>query len=200
MTLRKCRRAGRCRKSHNTYKNGKRNAIHIGGRAAFHNRCGLQYAIFVFIKEKNIAYFFCRAGSVKPPRRRQTIWTPDKSSWDGCSLPGVFCCSRKGQAIRRNRFLKLSRRMAPAGCRGSRNGMLSPGKGTTWPLNGLEPDSRQPLTNIIFFLYIPQPLLRGLRYFMIRHVSANFTINLLKDTLFLLRAYRAFCRCAFFVP
>ena len=28
-------------------------------------------------------------------------WTPDKSSRDGCSLPGVFCCSRKGQAILR---------------------------------------------------------------------------------------------------
>ena len=39
---------------------------------------------------------------MKPPRRRQTIWTPDKSSRDGCSLPGVFCCSRKGQAIPRD--------------------------------------------------------------------------------------------------
>ncbi len=28
--------------------------------------------------------------------------TPDKSSCAGCTLPGVFCCSEKGQAIRRN--------------------------------------------------------------------------------------------------
>ena len=52
LTLRKCRRAGRCWKSRNTYKNGKRNAIHIGGRAAFHNRCGLQHALFVFKSRK----------------------------------------------------------------------------------------------------------------------------------------------------
>lgn len=30
------------------FKLGKRNAIHIGGRAAFRNRCGLQYALFDF--------------------------------------------------------------------------------------------------------------------------------------------------------
>lgn len=55
--------------------------------------------------------------------------TPDKSSRNGCVLSGVFYCSGKGQAIRRNCFFRLYRRTAPAGCRGSRNGMLSPGKG-----------------------------------------------------------------------
>lgn len=32
-------------------------------------------------------------------RRIGITWTPDKSSRDGCTLSGVFCCSRKGQAI-----------------------------------------------------------------------------------------------------
>lgn len=56
------------------------------------------------------------------------MWTPDKSSREGCSLPGVFCCSRKGQAIPREVLEGF-----PAGgtgrLRGSRNKMLSPGKG-----------------------------------------------------------------------
>lgn len=49
---------------------------------------------------------------------------------------------------------------------GSRNEMLSPRKGTLWPLHGLETDFRHPRTNIIFYLYIPQFLPRGLRAFL----------------------------------
>ena len=75
---------------------------------------------------------------------------------------GVFYCSEKGQAVPAG----LPRRMAPAGCRGSRNEMLSPRKGTLWPLHGLETDFRHPRTNIIFYLYIPQFLPRGLRAFL----------------------------------
>ena len=52
----------------------------------------------------------------------------------------------------------------------------------------------------LYFLYIPQFLPRGLRYFFVRHISINFIFNTLKNTMFLLRAYRAFCRCVFFVP
>lgn len=52
LTLNRCRRARRCLSSRNTFKNGKKNAIHIGGRAAFHNRCGLQYALFIFKRRK----------------------------------------------------------------------------------------------------------------------------------------------------
>ena len=79
---------------------------------------------------------------------------------------GVFYCSEKGQAVRRNGPAGLPRRMTPAGCRGSRNEMLSPRKGTLWPLHGLETDFRHPRTNIIFYLYIPQFLPRGLRAFL----------------------------------
>ena len=79
---------------------------------------------------------------------------------------GVFYCSEKGQAVRRNGPAGLPRRMTPAGCRGSRNEMLSPRKGTLWPLHGLETDFRHPRTNIIFYLYIPQFLPRELRAFL----------------------------------
>jgi len=46
---------------------------------------------------------------------RQMTWTPDKSSRDGCSLPGVFRCSRKGQAIPWDGSGGLPGEMAPAG-------------------------------------------------------------------------------------
>ena len=110
---------------------------------------------------------------------------------------GVFYCSEKGQAVRRNGPAGLPRRMAPAGCRGSRNEMLSPRKGTLWPLHGLETDFRHPRTNIIFFLYIPQFLPRGLRAFFIRHISILFPDILQKNTLFSLRACLPLCGCAF---
>ena len=76
------------------------------------------------------------------------------------------------------------RRMTPAGCRGSRNKMLSPRKGTLWPLHGLGTDFRHLQTNIIFFMYIPQFLPRGLRaffystrfYFIPRHITKEYMI------------------------
>ena len=79
---------------------------------------------------------------------------------------GVFYCSEKGQDIRWDGPAGFPRRMTPAGCRGSRNKMLSPRKGTLWPLHGLGTDFRHLQTNIIFFLYIPQFLPRGLRAFL----------------------------------
>ena len=131
---------------------------------------------------------------------KNELLTPDKGSRDGCVMLGVFYCSEKGQAVRRNGPAGLPRRMAPAGCRGSRNEMLSPRKGTLWPLHGLETDFRHPRTNIIFYLYIPQLLSKGLRAFFIRHISILFPDILQKNTWFSLRAYLGFFRCAFFAP
>ena len=110
---------------------------------------------------------------------------------------GVFYCSEKGQATRRGGPAGLFRRMTPAGCRGSRNKMLSPRKGTLWPLHGLGTDFRHLQTNIIFFMYIPQFLPRGLRAFFIRHVSILFPDILQKNTLFSLRACLPLCGCVF---
>ena len=110
---------------------------------------------------------------------------------------GVFCCSEKGHAIRRDSlqgFPKGSRRQ---GCRGSQNEMLSPGKGITWPWHGQGTDSRHPQQDIIFFLYIPQLLSKGLRAFFIRHISILFPDILQKNTLFSLRACLPLCGCAF---
>ncbi len=61
LTPQRCCRTRRCLGSRNTFKNGKKNAILIGGRAAFHNRCGLQYSIFV-IKRRIYSLFLrkCR--------------------------------------------------------------------------------------------------------------------------------------------
>lgn len=113
-----------------------------------------------------------------------------------CFLLGVFFCSKKGQAILRDSPYRAFRREAPAGCRGSRNKMLSPGKGITWPWYGQGRDSS--CLHIIFLLYIPQLLLRGLRTFFIRHISALFPDKLQKNTVFSLRAHLPFCGCAFF--
>ena len=47
LTLKRCRRAGRCLIPRNTLKNGKQKRyIHFGGRTAFHDECGLQCARF----------------------------------------------------------------------------------------------------------------------------------------------------------
>ena len=129
---------------------------------------------------------------------KNELLTPDKGSRDGCVMLGVFYCSEKGQAVRRNGPAGLPRRMAPAGCRGSRNEMLSPRKGTLWPLHGLETDFRHPRTNIIFYLYIPQLLSKGLRAFFIRHISILSPDILQRNTWFSLWACLPLCGCAFF--
>lgn len=126
------------------------------------------------------------------------MWTPDKSSQDGCVMLGVFYCSEKGQAISRNGSAGLFHGRCRQGCRGSRNEMLSPGKGITWPWHGQGTDSRHPQQDIIFFQYIPQFLPRGLRAFFIRHISILFPDILQKNTLFSLRACLPLCGCAFF--
>ncbi len=113
---------------------------------------------------------------------------------------GVFYCSEKGQAIPRYGSAGLFRGRRRQGCRGSRNEMLSPGKGIAWPWHGQGTDSRHPQQDIIFFLYIPQFLPRGLRAFFIRHISILFPDILQKNTLFSLRACLPLCRCAFFAP
>lgn len=106
---------------------------------------------------------------------------PIKSSQYGCALLGVFCCSRKGQAIPREP-LQGSPGMAPVGCRGGRNEMLSPGKGKPWATDGQGTDSRHPEKNTISILYIPQFLPRGQRYFFIRHISIFSPDRLQKNT------------------
>lgn len=50
--------------------------------------------------------------------------------------------------------------------RGSRNGMLSPGKGIAWARHEPGIGSRNPRLNIISFLYIPQLFPRGLWAFL----------------------------------
>lgn len=109
---------------------------------------------------------------------------------------GVFYCSVKGQAILRNSPYRTFQWKAPAGCRGGRNKILSPGKGITWPWHGQGRDSGR--LHIIFFLYIPQLFPRELRRFFLRHISVNSLIRLQNNTLFLLRAYLPFCGCTFF--
>lgn len=114
---------------------------------------------------------------------------------------GVFCCSEKGHAIPRNGSAGLFRGRRRQGCRGSRNKMLSPRKGITWPWHGQGTDSRHSQQqDIIFFPYIPQFLSRGPRDFFIRHISILFPDILQKNTLFSLRACLPLCRCAFFAP
>ena len=88
-------------------------------------------------------------------------------------------------------------REAPAGCRGSRNEMLSPGKGTPWAWHEQGMYSRYPRPDNIYFLYIPQPQ-GGLRNFFIRHISISFPNKLQKYTMFLWRAHLGFFGCAFF--
>ena len=85
------------------------------------------------------------------------------------------------------------------GCRGSRNEMLSPGKGITWPWHGQGTDSCHPQQDIIYFLYIPQFLPRGLRTFFIRHISVRFPIRIQKNTAFSIWVCLPLCGCAFFV-
>ena len=109
---------------------------------------------------------------------------------------GVFYCSEKGQAIPWNSFGRLSGGRRRQGCRGGRNKILSPGKGITWPWHRQGEDSGS--LHILFLLYILQLLSRGLRRFLIRHISVSFPIRLQKNTLFLLRACLPFCGCAFF--
>ena len=70
--------------------------------------------------------------------------------------------------------------------RGSRNGMLSPGKGIAWARHEPGIGSRNPRLNIISFLYIPQLFPRGLRAFFIRHISIYFPYEIQKNTWFLL--------------
>ena len=111
---------------------------------------------------------------------------------------GVFYCSEKGQAILRNSLYRAFKRKAPAGCRGGRNRMLSPRKGTTCACQGPGLDFRYSQFNIIFYLYIPQLLLKGLRHFFVRRISIKFLIKLQKNTVFSLRACLPFCGCAFF--
>ncbi len=84
------------------------------------------------------------------------------------------------------------------GLRGSQNEMPSPGKGIAWAWNRPGVDFRHPKLDIIFFLYIPQFLPKGLRAFFIRHISICFLIRLQKNTVFSLRACLPFCGCAFF--
>ena len=91
-------------------------------------------------------------------------------------------------------------RAAPAGCRGSRNEMLSPGKGKPWATDGQGTDSRHPEQNTISILYIPQFLPRGQRYCFIRHISIFSPDSLQKNTLFSHQAYRLCGGCAFFAP
>ncbi len=104
---------------------------------------------------------------------------------------GVFYCSEKGQAIPQG----CSSGRRRQGCRGSRNEMLSPGKGITWPWHGLGTDFRHPQTNIIFFPYIPQFLPRELRAFFIQHISILFPDIIQKNTWFSLRACLPLCGC-----
>ncbi len=108
---------------------------------------------------------------------------------------GVFYCSVKGQAILRNSPYRAFQWKAPAGCRGGRNKILSPGKGITWPWHGQGRDSGR---LHISLLYIPQLFPRELRRFFLRHISVNSLIRLQNNTLFLLWAYLPFCGCAFF--
>ena len=67
--------------------------------------------------------------------------------------------------------------------RGSRNEMLSPGKGIPWAWHEQRTGSRNPQPDIMFFLYIPRPP-RGLRNFFIRHISICFPMRIQKDTIF----------------
>lgn len=106
---------------------------------------------------------------------------------------GVFYCSEKGQAIR-----GIFPWEAPAGCRGSRNEMLSPRKGIPWAWHERGTGSQYPRPDNLIFLYIPQFRTRGLRAFFIRHISISFPNRLQKNTLFLLRAHLGFFRCVFF--
>ena len=106
---------------------------------------------------------------------------------------GVFYCSEKGQAIR-----GIFPWEAPAGCRGSRNEMLSPRKGIPWAWHERGTGSRYPRPDKLIFLYIPQFLPRGLRAFFIRHISILFPDIFQKNTLFSLRACLPLCGCAFF--
>lgn len=108
--------------------------------------------------------------------------TPDESSRAGCVMLGVFYCSEKGQAILRNSFDRLSYGRCRQGCRGSRNEMLSLRKGTPCAWHEQGTYSRYPRPDNIDFLYIPQSITRGLRYFFIRHISICFPIRIQKDT------------------
>ena len=113
---------------------------------------------------------------------------------------GVFYCSEKGQATPRNGPAGLSngRRRRAAGEAGTK--CCPQGKGTPWAWHEQGTYSRYLRPDNICFLYIPQSIPRGLRHFLIRHISIFFPNGLQKDTLFLLRAYRTLCRCAFFAP
>ncbi len=87
---------------------------------------------------------------------------------------------------------------APAGCRGSRNKMLSPRKGIPWAWHGQGTDSRHQQQDIIFFQYIPQFLPKGLRTFFVRHISIIFPYRLQNGTMILRQTHLEFFRCAFF--
>lgn len=106
--------------------------------------------------------------------------TPDEGSQGGCTMPGVFYCSEKGQAIPQS-CCRAFIRDAPAGCRGSRNEMPSPGKGIPWAWHEQGAASLYPRPDNKYFLYIPQSIPRGLRHFFIRYISISFPIMLQKN-------------------
>ena len=136
----------------------------------------------------------------KMPRRRHTAWTPDKNSQTAALCRVFSIVQRKDRPSRGTALQGFPHGVAPAGCRGGRNKMLSPRRGIPWARYEHGTDSRYLQPDNLFFLYIPQFLPRGLRHLFIRHISINSQIRLQKDTLFLLQAHLAFCRCAFFAP
>ena len=108
----------------------------------------------------------------------------------------VFSCSEKGQVLLWMNIAQFCHKRHRQAAGEGRNRMLSPWKGITCPWHRQGTYSGH--LYIIFFLYIPQFLLKELRYSFIRHISALFPDKLQKDTLFLLRACLPFCGCAFF--
>ena len=72
------------------------------------------------------------------------MFTPDKGGWDSCTLPGVFCCSKKGQAMPIEGSRRDFHKAPPADSEEARTECCPQRKGIPWAWHEQGTGSRYP--------------------------------------------------------